>query len=199
VQTEITPSKAIPSTHTTRTPPTGEHATLTTRTLITAERTSTRQAVPSWVWPLPRVQNVSPSVQCRSGSLGSGIIEIGYPPDISVSTPIPILAARDGIVTYAACTAAGAALYLHHPDGWSTQYECLTSLAVMSTDRFRRSHRVHKGSVLGYLQHTPLHIRFSLSRLTEQGMRVLDPAPHVSQWQMLSWSPAMHGRKRPPG
>ncbi len=174
------------------------HSTLTTRTLLTAEHASARQTVPSWVWPLPRAQGVSPSIKSASDGQGSGIIEIGYPADISTSTPIPVLASRDGIVTYAACTALGAALCLHHPDGWSTQYECLTDLAVASTDRFRRSQRVHRGSVLGYLQHVPLHLRFSLSRLTEQGMVVLDPASYLSQWHVLSWSHTTHGRKRLP-
>lgn len=172
--------------------------TLTTRTLLSLERASAKQTIPPWVWPLPRVQDISPSIQCAPDEQGSGVIEIGYPADISISTPIPVLASRDGIVTYAARTTSGATLCLHHPGGWSTQYEHLTNLATASTDRFRRSYRVHRGSILGYLQHVPLHIRFSLSRLAEQGLSVVDPVPYVSQWHVLRWSDTGHGRKRLP-
>ena len=157
------------------------------RRLLSAENTDALEPSTSWVWPLPRIADVLPSINCAAGERDGNTVRIGYPTSLAAST-VPVLAPRDGVVAYAASTASGAVLCLHHAGGWSTEYEGLANLAVLPTDRFRRGSRVRAGSVVGHLRHPRLCIQFSLSHLTEQGLTAVDPGQHVPRWSLLSWS-----------
>lgn len=165
-----------------------QHGIFASRTLLSAQNANTLEPNTSWVWPLPRMAGALPVISRTADD--DNTVQIGYSGSVSASSPVPVLATRDGVVAYAARTASGAVLCLHHSAGWLTEYEGLENLAVLPTDRFRRGARVRAGSVVGHVRHPRLHIRFSLHRLTEQGLEAVDPGQHVPQWSVLSWSDA---------
>jgi hypothetical protein len=41
--------------------------------------------------------------------------------------------------------------------------------------------------VLGHARRSPLRIRFALSRLTEAGVLIIDPAELMRTWSVLPW------------
>jgi peptidase M23-like protein len=175
-----------------------EQGIFASRRLLSAENTNTLELNTAWVWPLPRIADDLPSISRTAGKRDSNTVQIGYQTSVAPSSPVPVLAPRDGVVAYAASTAAGAVLCLHHSGGWSTEYEGLAKLAVSPTDRFRRGSRVRAGSIVGHLQHPRLRVQFSLNRLTEQGLTAVDPGQHVPRWSLLSWSdtkPCAHMRR----
>jgi hypothetical protein len=143
----------------------------------------------SWVWPLPRLDGISPSVLVSTAQPSSDSIEIGYQGRSSSPSLVPVFAARDGIITYAGTAADGPTLCIDHPGGWSTQYAELAHLLARPTDRFRRrrKERVRAGDVVGHAHPSALRIRFALSQLTDDECVALDPAAWMPAWSMLPW------------
>jgi hypothetical protein len=118
-----------------------------------------------------------------------GGVEIGYHNRSASRDPIPVFAAQDGIVVYAATSARGPVLCLDHTDGWSTEYAELEHLLPRPTDRFsrRRKEKVRAGDIIGHAKRSMLRIRFSLSRLASSGSAAEDPAAWIPAWEMLPW------------
>ena len=57
----------------------------------------------AWIWPLPRLDGDEPHVLAHADE-GFQRVEIGYPGRSSAPGLVPVFAAHDGIVTYAAGT-----------------------------------------------------------------------------------------------
>jgi murein DD-endopeptidase MepM/ murein hydrolase activator NlpD len=163
--------------------------TATTRILHTAPNAKVSAAPRSWVWPLPRLDGVAPSIIATgSGQPPLDGITIGYP-GRSLPGLVPVFAAQDGVITYAGNTADGSTLCIDHAGGWSTQYSELEHLLARPTDRFRRrrKERVRAGDVIGHACRSSLRIRFGLSRLTDEGSVDQDPSSWMLAWSLLPW------------
>jgi murein DD-endopeptidase MepM/ murein hydrolase activator NlpD len=143
-----------------------------------------------WTWPLPRLDGLAPSiVSLPRQTRTDDAIEVGYHGLASSQSFVPVFAAQDGNITYAAQTDRGATICLDHPGHWSTQYEELEHVLVTMTDRFRRRRkaRVRAGDVLGLARRAPLSIRFALSRLTDGTWVTVDPTESMHTWSVLPW------------
>jgi hypothetical protein len=143
----------------------------TTRILYASENAAPVGPAKPWIWPLPRLDGVNPSILSQDPTSADRISQIGYPDRTSSPEFVPVFAAQDGIITYAVRAEQGTTLCLDHPVGWSTQYRDLEHVLALSTDRFRRRRkvRVQAGEVLGHLRNS-LRIRFGLTRLVDGRM-----------------------------
>ncbi len=164
--------------------------TVTTRILHAPADANVFTRHRSWVWPLPRLDGVAPSI-IAPGSEQQPLdsVTIGYPGRASSPGLVPVFAAQDGVVTYACSAADGSTLCIDHLGGWSTHYSELEHLLTRPTDRFRRrrKERVRAGDVIGHASRTTLRIRFGLSRLTDDGCIEIDPVSWMAAWSMLPW------------
>ncbi len=158
----------------------------TTRILYASENAAPVGPARPWIWPLPRLDGVNPSILPQDPQ--DGIIQIGYPDRSSSPEFVPVFAAQDGIITYAVRAQQGTTLCLDHPAGWSTQYNGLEHVLALSTDRFRRRRkvRVQAGDVLGHLRDS-LRIRFGLTRLVDGEWLAIDPAEVLHAWTIQPW------------
>jgi murein DD-endopeptidase MepM/ murein hydrolase activator NlpD len=163
--------------------------TVTTRILHTPENARRLAAPPSWVWPLPRLDGVAPSILAATDGTRRDAVEIGYEGRASSRSFVPVFAAQDGIVTYAGTTGDSPTLCIDHAGGWSTQYSELEHLLVRPTDRFRRrrKERIRAGDVIGHARKTALRIRFGVSQLTDDGCVAHDPMTWMQAWLVLPW------------
>lgn len=162
----------------------------TSRILHAPEPSTLVEPRKRWIWPLPRLDGVAPSIVCPLGEpRRDRAIDIGYHGRNASPTLVPVFAAQDGIITYAARTDRCATICLDHAGSWSTQYEELEHLLVMSTDRFRsrRKNRVRAGDVLGHARRASLRIRFALSQLTDAKWVAVEPAELMHTWSVLPW------------
>jgi hypothetical protein len=165
-------------------------STTTTRILYTPANANILVAHRSWVWPLPRLDGLSPCIiettLARPGPEG---IALGYPMRSSSPDLVPVFAAQDGIVTYAGNGASGSTICIDHAGGWSSSYGELEHLLARPTDRFRRrrKERVRAGDVIGHAPRSILRIRFGLSRIADDECVEQDPAPWMPAWSMLPW------------
>lgn len=166
------------------------HSVATSR-ILDAPRTSTSAGSPQrWIWPLPRLDGVDPTIVSPSGpTQPDGVVEIGYHHRCSSPCLVPVLAVQDGIVTYAARGNQGATISVDHPGGWSTQYEHLEHVLVVTPRRRRysRKTRVRAGDVLGHAWRSPLHVRFAVSQLVEGERIAIDPMEQIRTWSVLPW------------
>lgn len=163
--------------------------TATTRILHAPADANLSAALRSWVWPLPRLDGVAPCViEPMPEHPPIDGLAIGYAGRSSSPGLVPVLAAQDGIVTFAGNTTDGSTICIDHRGGWSTNYSELEHLLTRPTDRFcrRRKERVRVGDVIGYARRAGLRIRFGLSRLTADGCVAHDPATWMS-WPTLPW------------
>src|ERR1043165_757767 len=160
--------------------------TATTRILHSEEPAHSDAFRPSWIWPLPEVDGLTPRILTAHDGSGSGDIQIGYaiPP---CHGEVPVLAAQSGIVAFAGSLGTEQTVSIDHAGGWSTQYNRLDCMAVRTTDRFRqrRKERVHAGDIIGYMYQRAPHIRFGLFRLAEDEQSVVDPASCMHHWSVL--------------
>jgi murein DD-endopeptidase MepM/ murein hydrolase activator NlpD len=160
----------------------------TTRILYASESAAPVGPAKPWIWPLPRLDSVNPSILSPGPTRTDGIIQIGYPDRSSSPEFVPVFAAQDGIITYAVRTEQSTTLCLDHPAGWSTQYGELEHVLALSTDRFRRRRkvRVRAGDVLGHVR-SSLRIRFGLSRLVDGEWAAINPAALIHTWIIQPW------------
>lgn len=161
----------------------------TTRILHAPESTGAFSSRSSWMWPLPRLDGMAPCIVGPADSSGHDGVDIGYPDRCLAPGLVPVLAARDGVITYAGSSKGSPTVCLDHPGGWSTQYADLEHVLAMPTDRFRRRRktRVRAGDVLGHARGTAPRIRFGLARLGDTGWRIVDPTEPMHTWSMLPW------------
>jgi murein DD-endopeptidase MepM/ murein hydrolase activator NlpD len=101
-----------------------------------------------------------------------------------------VLAAHDGVITYAGSSKGSPTVCVDHAGGWSTQYADLEDVLAMPTDRFRRRRktRIRAGDVLGHARGSALRIRFGLARLGDTGWCIVDPTAPMHTWSVLPWS-----------
>ena len=163
----------------------------TTRILYASENTAPVGPAKPWIWPLPRLDGVNPSILSQDPqdpTSADGFIQIGYPDRSSSPEFVPVFAAQDGIITYAVRAEQSTTLCLDHPAGWSSQYCELEHVLALSTDRFRRRRkvRVRAGDVLGHAR-SSLRIRFGLSRLVDGEWAAIDPAALFHTWSVQPW------------
>jgi len=161
----------------------------TTRILHLSDPAAANDPAKPWIWPLPRLDGVSPSIiPTHDPTWTDGIVQIGYTDRAASADLVPVFAAHDGIITYAFRGERGATLCLDHPAGWSSQYDGLESVIALSTDRFRRRRkvRVRTGEVLGHVR-APLRIGFALSRLVDGAWVPVQTAELIHAWSMLPW------------
>jgi hypothetical protein len=132
---------------------------------------------------------MAPRIVGSADSSGLDGVEIGYPGRSSSPPLVPVLAARDGVITYAGSPKGCPTVCVDHPGGWSTQYADLDHALAMPTDRFcrRRKTRVRAGDVLGHARCSAPCIRFSLARLDDTGWSIVDPTAPMHTWSVLPW------------
>jgi murein DD-endopeptidase MepM/ murein hydrolase activator NlpD len=161
----------------------------TTRILHAPESTGAFVSHRPWVWPLPRLDGAAPCVVGPADSSAHDGVDLGYPDRCSSPGMVPVLAARDGVITYAGTTRSGPTVCIDHAGGWSTQYANLEHVLAMPTDRFcrRRKTRVRAGDVLGHAHPISPSIRFGLARLGELGWSIVDPTEPMLTWAVLPW------------
>mgnify|MGYP000747637672 CR=1 FL=1 len=162
----------------------------TTRILYATPRAPT--ALP-WVWPLPRLDGIAPSIVATHADG----VELGYAGRVAAAGLVPVFAARDGIVTYAARAGASPTVWLDHADGWSSQYAELEHVLAAPVDRFRRRRkpRVRAGDIIGHARRSTLGVRFALSRLIEGEPGAADAAALMAGWSLLPWFDEPAGRE----
>jgi hypothetical protein len=160
----------------------------TTRILLAPEHTDASNLHGAWVWPLPRLDGVAPCVLASIDEIPRDSVDIGYAEHPSSSACVPVLAAQDGVITYAGTAAGSPTVCLDHAGGWSTQYADLEHVLALPTDRFRRRRkpRVRAGDVLGHARRSSLRIRFGLAQLGESGWHIVDPTALLPTWSVLS-------------
>lgn len=166
------------------------HKLATSRILHASEPSPLVEPRKRWIWPLPRLDGVAPSiVSPLAEPRRDRAIDVGYHDRTTSPTLVPVFAAQDGIITYATRTDRGATICLDHAGSWSTQYEELEHLLVVPTDRFRRRRktRVRAGDVLGHAKRASLCVRFALSQLVNGEWVAVDPAPRIHTWTVLPW------------
>lgn len=163
--------------------------TATSRILYAPESAGAVGLPRSWVWPLPRLDGLSPCILTATSRSPPDDVEIGYSSRTSSSSHVPVIAAQDGIIAYAGSATGSRTLCIDHAGGWSTQYSDLECLLVRLTDRFRRrrKERVQAGDIIGHVPRSSLRLRFALSRLTDDGCAVVDPGAWMPAWSMLPW------------
>ncbi|MEJ7598518.1 MAG: M23 family metallopeptidase [Kofleriaceae bacterium] len=137
------------------------------------------------MWPLPELA-ARPTI---IASTASGI-ELGYDDDVSQNRFVPVFAACDGVITFAARSTAGYTVSLDHAAGWSTHYGHLEHMFMLATDRFRsrRKERVRAGDVLGYSGRAPVRVTFEVWRAGDAGHTTADPAARLRNALVLPWS-----------
>ncbi|MGN6110206.1 MAG: M23 family metallopeptidase, partial [Kofleriaceae bacterium] len=103
---------------------------------------------------------------------------------------IPALAASTGAVTFAKPTSVGNTVIIRHPNGWTTYYTHLSTLAV------RAGAEVSAGQALGTIGASPqdaAHLRHLHFEVWKGGTRsgAVDPDPYLAAWSRVSiaWSP----------
>lgn len=142
-----------------------------------------------WIWPLPILDGLKPCIIAVAKDLPPSYIDIGYQDRSSASSFVPVFAVQNGVIAYANGSNGNATLSIDHAGGWSTQYAELDHVFARPTDRFlrRRKARIRAGDVLGHARRSSLRIRFALSRLTEAGVIIIDPAELMRSWSLLPW------------
>jgi hypothetical protein len=160
----------------------------TTRILHAPASTAAPRHSP-WVWPLPRLDGLAPCVLPPIDDSSRDRVAIGYAGRSSSPSPVPVFAAQDGVITYAATAGGSPTVCLDHAGGWSTQYADLAHVLAASTDRFRRRRkvRVRAGDVLGHARPDALRVRFGLGRLTDGEWASIDPSESMHTWTLLPW------------
>lgn len=161
----------------------------TARILHTPDSPGAFSSRAPWVWPLPGLDGVAPRIVGSADSSGLDGVEVGYPQRCSSLALVPVLAARDGVITYADSPNGSPTVCVDHPGGWSTQYADLEHVLAMPTDRFcrRRKARVRAGDVVGHARCSAPRIRFSLARLGDIGWSIVDPSGLMPTWSVLPW------------
>lgn len=169
----------------------------TTRTLH--KPTSSTARAGAWVWPLPRIGEHEPIVTTIGDAKHPQAV-VAYRDVVSHRDFLPVFAAHDGVITFAAktlVTCEGAtvtryAVCLDHPGGWSTRYGDLEHMFCMPADRFsrRRRERVRAGDVLGYAQRSPLRVPFELWRCDDESFGPIDCEKYIDRWRVISWEGA---------
>jgi hypothetical protein len=161
----------------------------TTRILRAPENQDAPRQRSPWVWPLPRLDGVAPCVLTSIDDSSQDSVDIGYVDRCSAPSLVPVLAAHDGVITYAGTGNGSPTVCLDHAGGWSTQYADLEHVLAMSTDRFRRRRktRVRAGDVLGHARRSSLRVRFGLTQLAESGWLVTDPTEPMHTWSVVPW------------
>lgn len=159
----------------------------TTRILHSPEATPTLHP---WVWPLPILNGFSPTILEDGHDLEPARrdLVVGYEPRVALPEQLPVFAARDGVITYAAKDENAFSVAIDHPGGWITQYSGLFHLCAVTTDRFRRrrKERVRAGDVLGFIHKSSACVRFELARFTEDGHQPVPPVQRMRTWIQLS-------------
>jgi murein DD-endopeptidase MepM/ murein hydrolase activator NlpD len=143
-------------------------------------------AVRPWICPLPKLES-EPRVLSSSGRR----IVLGYGTEVAASERfVPVFAAHDGAIVFAAKATTGYSLSIDHAGGWSTHYGDLEHMLTLSTDRFRnrRKERVRAGDIIGYSGRDPVRVSFEIWRTTDDGREPVAPAEHLRQFLVLPWS-----------
>jgi murein DD-endopeptidase MepM/ murein hydrolase activator NlpD len=161
----------------------------TTRILHAPEGAGALGSRSPWVWPLPRLDGVAPCIVGPVDESRPDGVDVGYPDRSSSPGRVPVLAAHDGVITYAGTSRGSPTVCLDHAGGWSTQYADLEHVFAMPTDRFRRRRktRVRAGDVLGHARRSSPRLRFGMARLGESGWCIVDPAKPMLAWSVLPW------------
>ena len=161
----------------------------TTRTVHSSPETNGSYLKP-WVHPLAELNGCKPAHPTLAAD-GSHV-ELAYEDNPTLPRLVPVFAAHDGVITYAARTAAASVICLDHPGGWSTQYGNLEHMFAVPTDRFRRrrKERVRAGDILGYAKGPCVRVRFTLAQLVdeEEQCAAIDPRDHMRRWLVLPWA-----------
>ena len=150
---------------------------------------SPRNALPAvrpWVCPLPKLDS-DPRVLSTDRR---GVV-LGYATDVSAAERfVPVFAAHDGAIVFAAETATGFTVTVDHAGGWSTHYGELEHMFTLATDRFRnrRKERVRAGDIIGYSGRDPVRVAFEIWRSTDDGREPVAPDEHVRKFLILPWS-----------
>jgi murein DD-endopeptidase MepM/ murein hydrolase activator NlpD len=123
-----------------------------------------------WSWPLPVLEE-----HPRIISVRDHVLELGYDDDIDERI-VPVLAARDGVILFAARSPQGHSITIDHRDGSSAHYAGLDDLAMLCTDRFRRRRKQHvrRGDVVGFCVRAPHRMQFELWQRAETGDIAMD-------------------------
>jgi murein DD-endopeptidase MepM/ murein hydrolase activator NlpD len=146
-----------------------------------------------WVWPLPNFNGFSPVIleDAHAADLERRDIILGYERHVALPRSVPVLAVRDGVIIYAGRSSSGHSLCIDHAGGWSTQYSGLEHVLASTTDRFRkrRKERVRAGDVLGHIGIDSRHVRFELSRYSEEdGTEPVCPIHRMRKWVLVPWT-----------
>jgi murein DD-endopeptidase MepM/ murein hydrolase activator NlpD len=142
-----------------------------------------------WIWPLPALKAEHPRM-FDHGDRERVDIDLGYREGAALPRFVPVFAARDGVVTFAAKLATGDyGVAIDHPGRWCTQYAGIEHIFVPTKGRRRRT-RVRAGDVLGYARGTEkLRVPFALLRILDEDtdeLEVIDPSC-LSCWLRLPW------------
>lgn len=98
---------------------------------------------------------------------------------------VPALAASAGTVTFAGMTPVGNTVIVQHPNGWTTYYTHLATLAVS------KAQAVTAGEVLGTIGASPkdpahlAHLHFELWKGRKRSTAV-DPGPYLAAWARVT-------------
>lgn len=168
------------------------HTTRDSRT----KRPKTTTDVRHWVWPLPKIDDLRPSL--LSDAIEAQHRSVGYETTKPLPRFVPVFAPHDGVISFAGkstITCEGRTfnryqLWLDHAGGWATRYGNLEHMFATPTDRYAtgRRARVRKGDVLGYASPSPLELWFELWRHDEHGFTAVDLADYLRTWTALPWS-----------
>lgn len=169
--------------------------TATTRSIRKQPRNA--PDVHPWIWPLPKIEGRRPTLQIRTSGMHP-YAEIKYDGSDPDERFVPVLAAHDGVITFAGkvTTTRGGkdvvrySMCLDHADGWSTRYDDLEHMFSLAVDRYarRRKQRVRAGDVLGYASRSPLVLPFELWRCGEESYGPVDPSEYMHSWIVLPWN-----------
>mgnify|MGYP000906227783 CR=1 FL=1 len=109
---------------------------------------------------------------------------------------VPALAASAGVVIFARRTGVGGTVKIAHPEGWTTYYTHLSSLAVAE------GQAVLAGAPVGTIGYDPqdprklIHLHFELWRGRNDRGGATNPQPYLDAWERRSvawtWPAAAH-------
>ena len=159
------------------------------------------------VWPLPAVDGRAPAILARPGHAVVLAYPRKTPTDMIASYPpgtrngsiahfmpegTPVLAASDGVVTYAGTAAHDASVVLAHAGGWASYYGGLEHLFVTPTSKCPREQRVKAGDALGFVGSPEPNglkrLYFELWRRAPDGhYQPVEPTRQMQSWTVPPW------------
>jgi murein DD-endopeptidase MepM/ murein hydrolase activator NlpD len=137
-----------------------------------------------WRWPLARIADRDPLIVARLDDDRRGVL-LGYERrHFDTELHVPVHAAQEGEIMFAAPTSSGFAVSIDHGAcGWATHYAQMSKMFVASQVGRRKRRHVYAGDVIGYAAKSPIQIRFELWQWTdERGFVPVDPIEQMTRW-----------------